>query len=179
MCYRYLSFVTNPAGQTIWDYFALFRRQAFVDLALVLVVLRSVLLLGTDNLIGILGVCVVLIWLCDAALVLHFSGRVRETCGRNPASISQDDMDGLIQRKRILVAVSLLGLIVYVARFCVELSVISELGDPEAMYLPGVLVLVVVVIKVCRLLALNSFSNWIRGRHGPPSPRLSASAPSA
>ena len=169
MCRGYLSFVTNTAGKTFGDYFALFRRQALVDVALVLAVLRSVLVLGVDDLIGVLGVCVVFIWLCDAALVLHFSSRVREACAGN--SISQDHMDGLIQRKRILVAVSLLGLIVYVARFCVELSVISALGRLDAIYLPTALVLVVVVIKVVRLLALNSFSNWVRLR----AQRLSAS----
>ena len=65
----------------------------------------------------------------------------------------------------------MLGLIVYVARFCVELSVISALGRLDAIYLPTALVLVVVVIKVFRLLALNSFSNWVRLR----AQRLSAS----
>ena len=200
MCYIYRSLCINPAHRTIEDYFALFRAHAIGDCLLVLQLISSsfvYFLFGTDVLLKILVVCVFLIWLCDGVLMLLFSSRVREACGGNPdlmmlfssrvregchgnpAAISQDQMDGLIRRKQILVAVCLLNLIAYVALFCVQLSVISKLGKPKSEKVLLVLdVLAVALIKVCRLVSLNSFSTWIRS---PPSPGLTASesAPSA
>ena len=73
----------NTAGNALEDYFALFRRQAFLDFIFASVVLGSFVLPSTEHLLRIVGavqVCVVLISLCDVALVLHFNSG----CARPP-----------------------------------------------------------------------------------------------
>ncbi|OLQ02250.1 hypothetical protein AK812_SmicGene14915 [Symbiodinium microadriaticum] len=179
MCRRYLSFVTHTTDKTLEDYFALFRRLAMVDLLLVvaygvLVGISISLMVGDADedsfvrmLLLVLGVCVVVIWLCDAALVTHFGFRVREAATSD--SVHPDNVKDLIQRKRLCLVVSSLGLAVYVARFCVELWQAREQGLLETMSLPTVILALVLLVKVLRLLALNSFSNWVRMTAGTSS----------
>ncbi|CAE7221923.1 PARP3 [Symbiodinium sp. CCMP2592] len=180
MCRRYLelSFATQTADQTLEDYSALFRILAIVDVLLAVAfavrigLTVSLMVCDPDSagaltLLPVLGVWVVCIWLCDAALVMHLGRCVSEASTSN--SVCPDLVADLVHRKRLCLVVSSLGLAVYLSRFCVELWQFSEQGLLDTMPLPTCILAVVLVVKVLRLLALNSFSKWVRTTGGTSS----------
>ena len=176
MCRRYLSFVTRTADKTLEDYFALFRCLAIVDVLLAVAfavrIGLTVSLKVSDHdsagaLLPVLGVWVVCIWLCEAALVMHLGRCVREASTSN--SVCPDRVADLVHRKRLCLVVSSLGLAVYLSRFCMELWQFSEQGLLDTMLLPTCILAVVLLVKVLRLLALNSFSKWVRTTAGTSS----------
>ena len=172
MCRRYLSFVTQTADKTLADYFVLFRRCAFADVMLVVIyaihVYSSVSLMVhnydeatfLEVILVVLGVSVVLLWLCDAALVTRLGSRVREASPNG--TVSPEKVEAVISMKRLCVAVSSLGIAVYTLRFCVQLWKANESLDTFNICLLALLLLT----KVLRLLALNSLSTWLRMKVG-------------
>ncbi|CAE6926737.1 PARP3 [Symbiodinium sp. CCMP2592] len=168
MCSRYISFVTSTANKTLADYLILFHRCAIADVWLVLIyaihVFSSVSLMVNNYdeatflevILVVLGVSVVFLWLCDAALVTRLRSRVREAS--SSGVVSPEKVEGVINMKRLCVAVSGLGITVYALRFCVQLWKANESLNTVNSCLLAVLLLT----KVLRLLALNSFSDWLR-----------------
>ena len=88
--------------KTLEDYFARFRRLALMDFVVAFDVLGKVVVqvhavkvlrpyfkppaavAAREDLVVTLGVCVLFIWLCDCALLLLFSSRVREASTGTP-----------------------------------------------------------------------------------------------
>lgn len=178
MC-RLLSFVTQTTDKTLGDYFDLICRLAIVDLLLAVAFAvqlgLSASLFTSDSdeesfvgkFLPLLGVWVVIIWLSDAALVMHFGRCVNEASTSH--SVCPDRVADLLYRKRLCLVVSSLGLVVYLGRFCVELWQLKEQGLQETMSLPICIMAVVMLVKVLRLLTLNSFSSWVRMTAGTSS----------
>ncbi|OLQ02258.1 Poly [ADP-ribose] polymerase 3 [Symbiodinium microadriaticum] len=178
MC-RLLSFVTQTTDKSLGDYFDLICRLAIVDLLLAVAFAvqlgLSASLFTSDSdeesfvgkFLPVLGVWVVIIWLSDAALVMHFGRCVNEASTSH--SVCPDKVADLLYRKRLCLVVSSLGLVVYLGRFCVELWQLKEQGLQETMSLPICIMAVVMLVKVLRLLTLNSFSSWVRMTAGTSS----------
>ncbi|CAE7211524.1 PARP3 [Symbiodinium sp. CCMP2456] len=165
---RYLSFVTQTANKTLADYVLLFRQCAIADVMLVVIyaihVFSSVSLMVNNYdeatflevVLVVLGVSVVFLWLCDAALVTRLGSRVREASANG--TVSPEKVETVINMKRLCVAVSGLGLAVYTLRFCVQLWKANESLNTFNICL----LVLLLFTKVLRLLALNSFSTWLR-----------------
>ena len=168
MCYSYLSFVTRTANKTLADYLLLFHRCAIADVMLVVIyaihVFSGVSLMVNNYdeatflavILVVLGISVIFLWLCDAVLVTRLGSRVREASPNG--AVSPEKAEAVINMKRLCVAVSSLGIAVYALRFCVQLWKANESLDTLNTCLLAVLLLT----KVLRLLALNSFSTWLR-----------------
>ena len=69
----------------------------------------------------VLGACVVLIRLCDAALVSRFGCLVGEACTSASDSMCPDKAEDLVHRNQLCLVVASLGLAVYLVRFLMQL----------------------------------------------------------
>ena len=179
MCSPYFSIITHTAEKTLEDYLAFF--QAIVIADLLLVVLYTVhiafhmALMDSDNhtasctdmLVLVLGTCVVLLWLVDAALSMHFGSRVRKASISD--TVNPEKVDALVHRNRVCIAVGSFALTIYLARFCVELLKAREQGQMDAMQECIVVLAPVLFVKVIRLLAFHSFGCWVRRTAGTAS----------
>jgi hypothetical protein len=185
-CSHYVSFINNTNDKTLDDYLTLFRRLAITDL--VLAVVYAVQIVETAKYVTdgssdvplehwvvlALGACVTLFWLVDAVLMLLFRCRVQDSSTPEGA-IRADRAPELVSKTRVLLAVSSLGLCVYVCRFGVELWQAGETGALSRLpRLSIALFALALLAKVLRGLAFNTFGNWARMRTDDPTATSSA-----
>lgn len=178
-CRRYASFITDSErSKTLEDYLALLLRCIRMDvvLAIIYVALGLVPLIGKHEPVlstpsGIASVVllalIVVLWLVDAGLLLHFK-RVIEGSVDKPDAVPE-----LIRWKRICVASSTLSLFVYLVRFVAEAWM--SVGQGNAMWISLAVGVLIFVVKLMRVLAVHSFSAWLRLRWptqsaGQPNP---------
>jgi small-conductance mechanosensitive channel len=164
LCNRYVKFVKDTQNRTLEEYLALFRRACIIDIILAFcygiqagLAGQELMLTSSKDIEAIVSlsllVIAVLIWFCDAILMSLFKRNVEQT------EKSDEGVERLILWKRIIVGVSISGLAFYSVHIVLEnFSALSKGVDTTVIGLTAL----VLALKSLRILAVNSFSIWLR-----------------
>jgi len=167
----YYSFVSETEKKTFDEYMELFRRSVCMDIVLVVlygvlavVSMTSLKLPGNSEqplqtLQKILMCVVIVLWLVDACLLTNFIKIVR-SCQHT--LMQPTAMQKMILWKRICATNAGVGLAVYTVRLGINLLLGAQHGIHQNMLIQFLMLGFVLALKVMRVLAVNSFSKWLR-----------------
>mmetsp|Transcript_117484 Transcript_117484/g.184764 ORF Transcript_117484/g.184764 Transcript_117484/m.184764 type:complete len:137 (+) Transcript_117484:3-413(+) len=123
----------------------------------------------------LLLIAVCAFWILDAALITLFLRVLPKYYPR--------DTGRLIMWKRICVSNNVIGLSLYAARLVIEAIDYNNSGILYSFTLSLVILAFIFGLKVMRLLAVNSFSHWLRLQSpwsvAPPGVPLTPASPTA
>lgn len=166
---RYMIFINDPEGRSFDEYMALFRRCICMDvvLAVIYTALGMVSLMahkhsfrsGWSIVLNASLAAVIVLWLIDAVLVCSFQRNLADSMGKPPETV---EMDSIIKWKRIIVANAGVGFGFYVLHLALEMYVAYRGNVLNQMVGSLAGMAVAFVLKLLRLLAINSFSCWVR-----------------